>query len=154
MVLLQSEGTLPVCTHCLSVFSVRVVETPGDGGQPHGVPVLPHHAFFSLCPNCAVTLRCQSLAAVATCNVTWCFQNTLDMLQVLSTVTDLHSSTGRQAWFPAHSGTPYMQVQEQPVPRQHLTLEKQRQPWEPNSYSQGMLATWGQQLIRAGDQEL
>lgn len=114
--------------------------TPGDGGRPQGVPVLPHHAFVSLCPNCAVTLRCQSLAAVATCNVTWCFQNTLDMLQVLSTVTDLHSSTGRQAWLLAHSGAPYM--------------EKQRQPWEPDSYSQGMLATWGQQLIRAGDQEL
>lgn len=44
----------------------------------------------------------------STCNVTWCFQNTLDMLQVLSTVTDLHSSTGRQAWLPAHSGTPYI----------------------------------------------
>lgn len=87
MVLLQSEGTLPVCTHCLSVFSVRVVETPGDGGQPHGVPALPHHAFFFTLSQLRSHSQVPKAAAIETCNVTCCFQNTLDMLQVLSTVT-------------------------------------------------------------------
>lgn len=106
------------------------------------VPALTQHALFTGVSAAKVILRCQRLAT----------GTTVDMLQVFSTVTNIHRGH-REAWLLTgdlhllHLGALCMQIQGQPVDSTWHWRGRDSQ------WPHDMTATWGQQPTRAGDQD-